>query len=209
MDSGFDQLGSSRYLQVAVSCQPGLVPPAFRAQSLFPLPSPLGLALDPTGNRAYNLRQILPQQRPLDDKVLRIDYNISSKLQTYGKLLQDYQAVNGYGGTVNPPGGAWGQFPASYHVQAAGAAETLIYTISPNLINEFTWGINRGKQGVNPLDDTSADTATGGVKTYAQNLLPLKDASGNPIALPLIFQGSNVLNLLPQTQEGAIAKNTL
>ena len=66
--------------------------------------------------------------------------------------LQDYQAQNGYNVTVGPPGGAWGQFPASYHVQAAGALGTLIYTISPTLINEVSWGINRGKQGVDPLD---------------------------------------------------------
>ena len=64
----------------------------------------------------------------------------------------------------------------------------MVYTIKPNLINEFSWGINRGKQGVDPLDSTSADTATGGVKTYAQNLLPLKDASGNALALPTFFR---------------------
>ena len=95
--------------------------------------------------------------RPLDDKILRVDYNISPKMQTFARLLQDYQAQNGYNVTVGPPGGAWGQFPASYHVQAAGALGTLIYTFSPTLINEFSWGINRGKQGVDPLDDTSGN----------------------------------------------------
>ena len=110
-----------------------------------------GLALDPTGNRGYNFRAVLPQIRPLDDKILRLDYNISPKLQTFVRLLQDYQAQNGYQVTVGPPGGTWGQFPASYHVQSAGALGTLIYTISPTLINEFSWGINRGLQGVGPL----------------------------------------------------------
>jgi hypothetical protein len=177
-------------------------PAGLAMMNLFPLPDPLGLALDPTGNRQYNFRAILPQERPLDDKVLRVDYNVSSKIQTFVKLLQDYQAVNGYGGTVNPVGGAWGQFPASYHVQAAGAVATMVYTLKPNLINEFSWGINRGLQGVGALDNTTADTATGGVKTYAQNLLPLKDANGNPLSLPNIFQGANVLNLLPQVNFG-------
>ncbi len=97
--------------------------------------------------------------RPLDDKILRIDYDISPKMVTYVRLLQDYQAQNGYNVTVGPPGGAWGQFPASYHVQSAGALGTLVYTISPTLINEVSWGINRGKQGVDPLDDASADKA--------------------------------------------------
>jgi hypothetical protein len=98
--------------------------------------------------------------------------------------------------------GAWGQFPHSYHVQAAGAVGTLIYTFSPTLINEFTYGVTRGKQGVNPLDSPTTSTATGGTKTYADNLLPLKDSNRNPLPLPRIFQGSNVLNLLPQVNFG-------
>ena len=179
------------------------ISPAGQAMlNLFPLPDPLGLNLDPTGQRRYNFRAILPQNRPLDDKILRIDYNPTQKLMTYARLLQDYQAVDGYGGTVNPPGGAWGQFPASYHVQAAGAVGTVVYTFSPNLVNEFTYGVTRGLQGVNPLTDTSADKATGGVKTYAENLLPLKGANGQAITLPRINQGSNVLNLLPQVNFG-------
>ena len=105
--------------------------------------------------------------RPLDDKILRVDYNISPKVQIFVRLLQDYQAQNGYNVTVGPPGGAWGQFPASYHVQSAGALGTVIYTFSPTLINEFSWGINRGKQGVDPTDDTSSNPNNGGVKTYA------------------------------------------
>lgn len=169
--------------------------------NLFPLPDPLGLALDPTGQRRYNFRAILPQSRPNEDKILRIDYNIGPKLQTFVRLLNDYQAVDGYAGTVGPAGGAWGQFEHSYHVQSAGFVATAIYTISPNLINEASWGVTRGKQGVNPIDQVDS-AAVGGVKTYAQNLLPLKDANGNAIALPRINQGSNVLNLLPQVNFG-------
>jgi hypothetical protein len=167
--------------------------------NLFPQADARGLALDPAGTRQFNYRALLPQLRPNEDKILRIDYNFSPKLQTFVRLLQDYQAVDGYAGTVGPAGGAWGQFPHSYHVQAAGALGTAVYTFSPTLINEFSWGVNRGKQGVNPLDEVTS-TATGGTKTFADNLLPLKDASGNPIQLPRINQGSNVLNLLPQVR---------
>jgi len=188
---------------------PGNIVPANRISpqgqamlNLFPLPSPLGFGLDPTGNRGYNFRAVLPQSRPLDDKILRIDYNFSPKAVLYARLLQDYQAVNGYNGTVNPPGGAWGQFPASYHVQAAGAVGTFVYTFSPTIINEFSWGINRGLQGVNPIDDTSGNTSTGGARTYQDSLLPLKDINGQPLTLPRINQGSNILNLLPAVQFG-------
>ena len=170
--------------------------------NLFPNPSPLGLALDPTGNRGYNFRYPQQQLRPLDDKILRVDYNFSPKVQFYARLLQDYQAQNGYNVTVGPPGGTWGQFPASYHVQSTGALGTLIYTISPTLINEFTWGINRGKQGVDPLTDASSNPNNGGVKNYSQSLLPLKDVNGNPLTLPRINATSNYLNLLPAVNFG-------
>ena len=89
--------------------------------NLFPLPDPLGLNLDPTGQRRYNFRAMLPQSRPNEDKILRVDYNVTPKLQTFARLMQDYQAVDGYAGTVGPSGGRWGQFEHSYHVQAAGA----------------------------------------------------------------------------------------
>jgi hypothetical protein len=188
---------------------PGNIIPASRISAqgqamlnLFPNPSPLGLGLDPTGNRQYNFQFAAMQLRPLDDKILRVDYNPSSKITTYARLLQDSQAQNGYNTTVGPPGGAWGQFPDSYHVQSAGALGTLIYTARPTLIDEISWGINRGKQGVNPLTSTSSDTAVGGAKTYAQSLLPLTDSSGNALTLPRINQGSNTLNLLPGVNFG-------
>ena len=183
---------------------PGNIIPANRISpqgqamlNLFPLPDPQGLALDPTGRRAYNFRYPQQQLRPLDDKILRVDYNFSPKVVTYARLLQDYQAQNGYNTTVGPQGGAWGQFPTSYHVQAVGAIGTIVYTFSPTLINEFSWGINRGKQGVDPLTDTSSNTNNGGARDYADSLLPLKDSSGKALTLPRINQTSNILGLLP------------
>jgi hypothetical protein len=189
---------------------PGNVIPANRISpqgqamlNLFPNPDPLGLALDPTGNRGYNFRFPQQQLRPLDDKILRLDYNISPKLVSFVRLLQSYQAQNGYNVTVGPPGGAWGQFPASYHVQSAGALGTLVYTVSPTLINELSWGINRGKQGVDPMTDASSNKNNGGVKTYDQSQLPLKDANGNVLSLPRINPASsNYLNLLPAVNFG-------
>lgn len=177
--------------------------PAGRAMlDLFPLPDPKGLALDPTGLRRYNFLVQLPQSRPNESKTLRLDYNVGSKLTTFVRLLQSYEAVDGYAGTVGPNGGAWGQFPHSYHVNAAGAVATAVYTLSPTLVNEFTYGINRGRQGVDPLDEI-ASPASGGAKTYADSLLPLKDAGGQPVALPRMFSpATNSLKLLPRVSFG-------
>jgi len=169
--------------------------------NLFPQPDAQGLALDPTGLRRFNYRAILPQLRPNRDTIVRFDYNVSQKINTYVRFIQDYQAVDGYAGTVGPAGGAWGQFPHSYNVKAIGAVATMIYTINPNLVNEATWGTNRGLQSVNPLDNPSS-TGVGGTRTYQDNLLPLKGVNGQAVNLPRIFSGSNSLNLLPQVNFG-------
>jgi hypothetical protein len=94
--------------------------------NLFPNPSPQGLGLDLSGLRRYNFQNVLDRQLPNEGKVLRIDYTISPKLVTFVRLLQDYQAQDGYGGILGGTGSAWGQFPHSYHVQAAGASATAI-----------------------------------------------------------------------------------
>jgi len=168
------------------------ISPAGQAfMNLFPLPSPLGYGIDPSGTRQFNSIFNLQQLKPNDDKILRVDYNVGKSTSAYVRLLQDYQATDGYAGTVNPVGGGWGQFPASYHVQAAGVVGTIIHTFTPTLINEATYGLNRGKQGVNAIDDA----------LFAKSSLPLKDASGATIALPSLFK-ANTQNLLPTINFG-------
>ena len=166
-------------------------PAGLAFMNLFPLPDAGGYAVDTSGTRQFNKIAIFQQLRPNQDKILRTDWNIAPKHMAYVRLMQDYLAVDGYGGTVNPVGGVWGQFPASYHVQAAGAAGTVISTFTPTLINEFTYGLNRGKQGVNAIDDA----------LYSNSLLPLKSTSGSTIALPSLFN-ANSQNLLPTINLG-------
>jgi len=72
--------------------------------NLFPNPSPLGLALDPTGNRGYNFRAVLPQSRPLDDKnpPRRLQLLVESgDVRTPPAGLT--RRKNGYNTTVGPP----------------------------------------------------------------------------------------------------------
>jgi len=40
---------------------------------------PAGLGLDTTGQRRFNFRAILPQLRPNEDKILRVDYNLGRR----------------------------------------------------------------------------------------------------------------------------------
>ncbi len=193
------QSGLSCNATNAAGCFPGNRIPASRFSgigstflNIFPLPN----TVDPTGQRQYNFVDQLTQQNPREDKILRIDYNVSSKTQAFVRLINDWQDQSGYGAILGAAGDHWGQYPHSYHIPSAGAVATIIHTFNSNLINEFTWGINRAHQGNSPVDPTN------GAPSYAQSQLPLKDANGQVLALPHVFNGNNYLNLLPNINFG-------
>ncbi|MES1261242.1 MAG: carboxypeptidase regulatory-like domain-containing protein, partial [Acidobacteriota bacterium] len=150
--------------------------------NLFPLPN----TTDVTGARQYNFQFQGTQTQPREDKILRVDYNLSPKDTLFVRLIQDGFENSGYGAILGPLQSDWGQFPHTYSNPSAGAAMTYIHTFRPNLINELTMGINRNHQANTPSDTT----------LFSASLLPLKDASGNALNLPNLF-GANYLNLRP------------
>jgi hypothetical protein len=157
--------------------------------NLFPLPN----AVDPTGARQYNFLFTPVNANPREDKILRVDYNISSRDTMFVRLLQDYQDQSGFGAILGAGGDGWGQFPHSYHIPSAGAAATYVHTFRPNIINELTWGINKAHQQNSPTDTAA----------YNASLLPLKGTNGQPLTLPTIFgNGVNTMNLMPNVNFG-------
>jgi len=156
--------------------------------NLFPLPN----TVDPTGQRQYNAQFVNPYEQPRHDRILRVDWPISSKATAYVRLLQDYTGNDGYGQILGALGDGWRQFPHGYDIPSAGAVASLTYTFRSNLVLETMWGITRGHQMNTPTDPTA----------YSNSLLPLKDAQGNAVPLSRIFPGSNTLNLRPQINFG-------
>jgi hypothetical protein len=156
--------------------------------NLFPLPN----AVDPTGQRQYNSEFINPYSQPRTDRILRVDYPVTSKATAYVRLLQDYTGNDGYGQILGALGDGWRQFPHGYDIPSAGAVASMIYTFKPNLVLETMWGITRGHQINAPTDQN----------LYNNSLLPLKDAQGNTVPLARLFPGSNTLNLRPQINFG-------
>lgn len=156
--------------------------------NLFPLPN----ATDPTGQRQYNSEFVNPFKQPRHDRILRVDWPVSSKASAYVRLLQDYFSNAGYGQILGALGNGWRQFPHEYSIPSAGAVGSLIYSFKPNLILETMYGITRGHQMNTPTDDT----------LYSNSLLPLKNAQGGAINLPRLFPASNYLNLRPQINFG-------
>src|SRR5215469_4940229 len=178
----------------SAGCFPGNMIPASRFNqigsamlNLFPLPN----TTDPTGQRQYNFTDVLSNTDPRTDKILRVDYNISSKDTMFVRLLQDYQAQSGYGAILGAAGDGWGQFPHSYFIPSAGFATTYIHTFRSNLINEATVGQNRAHQ-----QNVQTDTTL-----YNKSLLPLT-SNGQPLNLPSVFPAANTLNLLPNINFG-------
>lgn len=183
---------------------PGNILPASRItpigtamMSLFPMP----FTTDPSGQRQFNAVYQYLTYNPREDRILRVDYNLDAKTNLYVRLINDYQNQRAMTGALHLSG-AWGQGYTDYAAPSAGAVLTMIHTFRPNLLNEFTWGINRFDEQLSPSDPASFASL---------NQLPLKDANGNSLALPSLFLGANVLNLKPQISfatSGAQSANT-
>jgi hypothetical protein len=168
---------------------PGNIIPASRISTaglamlnLFPLPS----AADTSGQRQYNALYQYSLQNQREDRILRLDYNVAPRTQVFVRLIDDYQSRRGFGATHTVTS-TWGQMAADWGDQSAGAVATIIHTFLPNLVNEFTAGVNRVR--ITSQASTPEDLA-------ANQLGALKGPGGQPITLPKIYN-ANVYNLLP------------
>ena len=86
----------------------------------------------------------------------------------------------------------WSQLPISYEIHSAGIASTWIHTLSPNKVNEFTFGINRAKQTVAAL--------TAGA-------LAANDRTNVGLAIPQFYPQNNPYNLIPNATFGGVVNN--
>ena len=151
--------------------------------NLFPLPN----TTDPTGRRQYNFQSQYPRLQTVEDRLLRVDYNITPKTTAFVRPEFGYEGDNGGGSQLSNPGATWGQTTTGYHIHIQGLAATVIHIFRPNLVNEFTWGFNRFPQRLEMLDQAE----------YANDLLPaLKTPGGQAVTLPHFFPG-NTMNLDP------------
>ena len=177
-------------------CFPGNVIPAGRIDrmgqtmlGLFPLPN----ATDPTGNRQYNYTYQNVLEKPRNDQVARVDYNIRQGM-TYYTRVQFGNEVNSRGqnaflgaGTGNGGNANWPQFNTSYEVASVSFVNTLLHTISPTTFAEFTVGVNWARQSVGIVDQASLD------RNDRTKVLP---------GLTQFFPNANPQNLVPNISFG-------
>lgn len=168
---------------------PGNIIPASRIDrngqamlNIFPLPN----FQDPA--RSYNNRFQSQVDQPREDKILRVDWNISPKHQFYARGINDYEAFRGDFNFVLASN-IWPQFPIEYAIQSVGLVTSLISTLSPSKVNEFTFGVNRALQTVLPLNQAGLDR---------------NDRSKVGLTLPQFNPQINPRNLIPNATFGGV-----
>jgi hypothetical protein len=169
---------------------PGNIIPANRIDangqkllSIFPLPN-----FNNPANTFNNVFQSTVDQ-PRREEILRMDWNISPKTTFYARGIQNYEAFKGDFNFVLASN-VWPQFPIKYQIESRGLVSTLIHSFSPTLTNEFTFGINRALQTVNPLNQEGIDR---------------NDRVKLGLTLPQFYPAANPLRLIPNATFGGIS----
>ncbi len=150
--------------------------------NIMPLPN----AVDPA--RSYNALIESTVDQPRRDSILRIDWNIGPSTQFYWRGIQDYEAFKGEFNFVLASS-SWPQLPIIYDIRSVGSVATLIHTFSPTKVNEFTFGINRAKQTVGPLNEE-------GFNRNVRSKIGLN--------LPQFYPSANPDDLIPNANFGGV-----
>ena len=113
----------------------GINPDMQKLLNLLPLPTP-GYS-DPSGKSNYILN--LTEHNPVNQQVLRLDYDIATKWRTYIRGL--HMTVGSTGNAANAmPMEYLQSFPVNYLNDASNVIWNLTYIASPTLVNEINIG---------------------------------------------------------------------
>ena len=127
--------------------------------NLFPMPN----ATDPSGSRQYNYTYQNELDKPRNDQVTRVDYNINRDTTFYTRV-QFGNEVNSRGanaflgaGTGNGGNAGWPQFNTSYEVGSVSMVSTLLHTFNATTVGEVTIGRNWAEQLVSHVSQDALD----------------------------------------------------
>ena len=143
--------------------------------NFFPLPNlcnaasgptpPAGCTVDPNTADTWtrNYVESFNESHPRRNDMVRIDWNVTSKLTTWFRYINDYDNRNG-GGGIGLKNGA-GQvtpYSADYPEPGHGYGVGITYTINPTTVNELTIGKNWGTYDTYAHDPTQLARSTMG-----------------------------------------------
>ncbi|MEO7143838.1 MAG: carboxypeptidase regulatory-like domain-containing protein [Bryobacteraceae bacterium] len=159
---------------------------------IFPEPNFLNNAIS-KGN--YNYITSYSEKTPVDQQILRADYDISSKWRTFFRGMNMSVDNNGYSSPANDL--PW-YIPVDYKTHNPNIAINAVYVATPTLVNELTVGtaLWTEDQGVTPanlnkIERTNAGIALGQLypRNNPLNLIPAMSFGGVPNAATTRFDG--------------------
>jgi hypothetical protein len=156
------------------------------------------LALLPTGNATplgqfgggnYNYITQGSVKTPVNQQVLRVDYNITQKLHSYFRGMRTTTEQNGPNVASVNAAMQWG-VPFVYSTPGKNASLNLTYIASPNLINELNIGFAS-------WNETSRFSNSGDIAKFQRDKIGMNLGQYNPTYNPL--------NLVPRASWGGSA----
>src|ERR1017187_6671937 len=109
--------------------------------------------LGPNWNCRYNLDATINEIHPRRNDTARLDFNLTSKLTAWARYISDCDMDQTNGGL--PEKNSAGQFVASssdHPNPGHGWGVGITYTISPTMVNEFTFGKSYNSWNYYPHD---------------------------------------------------------
>jgi hypothetical protein len=165
------------------------------------LPAPTTGYVDPSGLTNYILN--LTEKNPVNQQVLRVDYNISQKWRAYFRGLNMKVGSKGNAAAYSPMI-YLANFPVEYINSAPNVTGDLTYIASPTLVNEFNFGYSawsekqqfpRGQSELAAVQKTALGITLGQFRPQLNplDLIPGVTLGGGGLSdLPSIgFSGSN------------------
>ena len=96
------------------------------------------------------------QDRPRNDQVLRMDWNVAEKTTFYSRVQWGYEAYAGGVTALLGSGGGWPQQPSKYR-SGAPDVNTLLHTFNSTTFSELTVGVNWSHQNTEALNQAAKD----------------------------------------------------
>ena len=118
---------------------------------------------NPTNNYNYNYFWQFNEVHPRRNDTARIDYNLTQKLTTWVRYTNDYDLDQTSGGAaMKNSAGQWVPYSSDHPNPGHGWGVGITYTISPTMVNEFTFGKSYSTWDYYPHDATQLARANMG-----------------------------------------------
>ncbi len=164
--------------------QSRLYGPGLAVLNAYPLPNAQQFA-----KSGYNFRSQISDSYPRREDLLRMDYNLTSKLKLFGHYVHNNDAVTSYYGSF-VLGSTIPLVPITDARPGKSVSVSATYIVSPTLTNESTWGFSHNQINIDPVGNGLSRAALG---LTALNVL-YPDAIQHDFIPTFAFNGSRIAN---------------